>query len=163
MSATERIVAVVRHGKAERDSPTGQDRDRALTDRGVRQARWLGERLLEAGLDGSPVLTSPAVRTRQTASLIAEILGVEPEESPDLFLDATAGDVVELIASCGGAQRLVLVGHNPTVSVVSSVLVGGIGAHPVEMRTGEASVCRFAGAAEPGRGVPVCRLRLDER
>lgn len=154
---------MVRHGKAERDSPTGQDRDRALTERGIRQAYWLGGRLIEAGLNGSRVLTSPAVRTRQTASLIAEILGAEPEACDDLFLDATVGEVVGLIASRSDDRRLILVGHNPTVSIVSSVLVGGIGARPVEMRTGEAALFRFAGEAEPGRGVPVCRLRLEER
>src|SRR5690606_33644447 len=56
-----------------------------LTERGREQARRAAQRLktLLGGVPGTvPVLTSPLVRTLETAWLIAEALGVAPEVDP---------------------------------------------------------------------------------
>lgn len=53
-----------------------------LSERGWVDARALGERL--AGLPITHVYSSPVLRTRQTAGVIAERLGLEMRESPAL-------------------------------------------------------------------------------
>ncbi|MEO0511954.1 MAG: histidine phosphatase family protein [Planctomycetota bacterium] len=130
------MLHVIRHGKAERDSETGRDFDRPLAARGERQAAWLGSLL--AGFSPRPgrVLTSPAVRTRQTAERIALALHTEPEPAAWLSLETTLSAAAERVSMLEGPA--VLVGHEPTVSGIIELLVTG---SPVRsgltIRTGE--------------------------
>lgn len=146
----DHLVAILRHGKANQQSPTGLDADRPLLDRGIRQARWMGETLADEGFADARVVCSPAVRTRQTAELIAEALGVEIGEDERLFLNGTVQSVFELLADLADLSRVVVVGHNPTLSLVASTLTHGVGPCEVSLRTGAAAVCSHAGVIEPG-------------
>ena len=56
---------IIRHAKASRESATGRDHDRELTETGVRQAKFLGRELSDPGVD--VVLSSTATRSRQTS------------------------------------------------------------------------------------------------
>ena len=78
-----RYLWLLRHGKAASAAPRGgSDRDRPLTGRGRRDAAALGARLsggvLLPGVEELPapqlVVSSSAVRTRQTADLVAHAL-----------------------------------------------------------------------------------------
>lgn len=142
-------LAIVRHGKAEPDSASGRDEDRLLAPKGRSQARWLGERLAGEGFQGTPVLSSPASRAISTAEILARELGVEPETRDALMLGSGVTEVVRLLESCAQWERLVIVGHNPTFSSAASVLVGGVNAGGVHLRTGEAALCRVR-TIEPG-------------
>ncbi|MEM1072050.1 MAG: histidine phosphatase family protein [Planctomycetota bacterium] len=157
----ERMVAVVRHGKAEPDSETGLDRDRPLRPKGEAQSRWLGERLADM-LEprGTPiVVASPARRADETARLIAEVLGVEVAYDDRLMVDAPASGVLDLIAS-HAATALVLVGHNPQVSRLVGVLWGGTSAQGPAMRTGEVAVLTGRAGSPPGARHLTETLRL---
>ena len=59
-------LILFRHGKAERNAPSGKDFDRALAPRGQADARAMGERLAAAGIVPDLVLVSAARRTRET-------------------------------------------------------------------------------------------------
>ena len=63
--AAGHTLAVLRHAKAVQD-PGLDDKDRALTKRGLRDATAAGGRLREAQLIPDLVLCSTALRTRQT-------------------------------------------------------------------------------------------------
>lgn len=84
--AAERRVFVVRHAEAYKNLVPRPDlpaeRLDSLTERGRGQARALAERLRERGV--ARVLFSPTGRTRQTAELLAELLGVPAEVAPEL-------------------------------------------------------------------------------
>ncbi|MEO1584775.1 MAG: histidine phosphatase family protein [Planctomycetota bacterium] len=147
-------VILLRHGKAEQESPTGRDEDRPLTERGVAQSGWMGRELAEAGLSGVPVLASPAARTSHTAAIVADALGGEPAHDPRLFLSAGLTEIFDLLAD-GWADGVILVGHNPTLSLAASALVGGIGGRAIALRTGEAAWCETDGVPGPGS----CSLR----
>lgn len=156
-------AVILRHGKAERESPTGHDPDRPLAERGVRQAGWMGRTLADAGLVGAAVVASPAARTWSTAQIVAEALGVEPVRDDRLFLSGTVSGVIELLAERAGDAGLVVVGHNPTISLAASVLTHGVGACVVSLRTGEAAVCELPMGATPGRGVLRGVWRLNDK
>ena len=61
---------VIRHGKAEPHGTT-TDFDRTLTPRGLSDAHQLGVQTQSIHSNGSPILVSAAMRTRQTAEEIA--------------------------------------------------------------------------------------------
>lgn len=153
---------IVRHAKAERDSPSGSDDDRALTDRGERQARYLGAALGEYA--GSPALvSSPILRARRTAEAIARALRVPVVLDERLSTRSGLGDVLELLVERAGeaASALVIVGHNPTFSEAALAL-SRPGGFAGELRTGECVALDFAAGIAPRAGVIALRLRLDE-
>jgi 8-oxo-dGTP diphosphatase len=76
-------VILVRHARAgQRDSFTGDDAQRPLDAKGLRQAAELTEQLLAFGPSG--VSSAPLVRCRQTVTPLAELLGLAVGEEPAL-------------------------------------------------------------------------------
>ena len=61
----DRLI-LLRHGKADADATSGQDIDRALTERGRRDTLLVSKAMAGAGLYPDLVLVSPAARTLQT-------------------------------------------------------------------------------------------------
>ncbi len=159
----DRRLAILRHGKAEPSSPTGVDADRPLAGRGVRQAEWMARALDGAGFARAHVLSSPAERTWHTASIVGAALGVAPVRDDRLFLNSTVESIFEMLTEHGERDRLVIVGHNPTLSLAASVLTHGVGLCAVSLRTGAAAICTHAGHLEPGAGELLGVWRLDEK
>lgn len=158
------IVCIIRHGKAERDSASGTDVDRALKPRGFRQAAFLSEALGERLAERRVVVSSPFTRARQTAEPIAAALGAELEFDERLEVGHPPSLAIELIAERGAHDVAVcLVGHNPQLEELIAVLTQGPTAIPEHLLTGEAALCKLDDWMEPiGRGREVERLRLDE-
>lgn len=130
------ILYVIRHGKAEPDSPSGLDRDRPLRERGLRQARFLGETLAACDEPPRRIVSSPFVRARDTALAIAGVLALEVEFDTRLEVDEPVGPVLELIKACMASSAVAIVGHNPQLERLISFLLNGPGS--VVVRTGEA-------------------------
>jgi len=120
-------LILMRHGKSDWDAAYDADRDRPLNDRGVAAARTMGRVLTDAGEVPDKILSSPAVRAMTTAQLAADgggwSVGVEIR---DALYGASPGEVLDTIHASGGkAERLLVVGHEPTTSQTVSVLCGG--------------------------------------
>ncbi|MBB5017070.1 phosphohistidine phosphatase [Chitinivorax tropicus] len=109
-----------RHADAE-ERTNGDDLQRLLTPKGVKQAEkmaaWLRERLP----DDHIVLTSQAARAQLTARALTSHYKVLPELNPDSgFANLlTAADWPD------GRQAVVIVGHQPTLGEVASFLLAG--------------------------------------
>ena len=130
------ILLVLRHGKAEKDSPTGRDVDRPLMKRGERQAEYIREKLADGDGVARPevILSSRAMRARATAEIVAKGLGREVEFEEALTLGTPFSEAMELVRRLAGAGRAVLiVGHNPQFEDLVTALTG----EEQEMRTGE--------------------------
>ena len=112
-------VYLVRHAEA---APGDPDHERPLTTMGLEQARRVGERLATETPRPVAVLTSPLLRARQTAELIATPLGLEPEDDERLAPGATAAGVRAAGARHGDT---VVVGHQPDCGRIASELTGG--------------------------------------
>lgn len=154
---------LVRHGKAEKESPSGRDDDRALRARGVRQAEWLGDRLsaLPAARRPDLILSSPIVRAIDTARILQRALRAALEVEPALSTSSHQRAVLDLIRARGTLRTLVLVGHNPTFEQVAGALLGARFGHAPRLRTGEALVIDVD-AAEARAGALVESLRFDD-
>lgn len=133
---------LVRHGKAERDSPTGRDDDRPLKPKGIRQSQWLGENLAAVNPKHRPgvVLSSPVVRALDTARILQRALDVPLEVRDELSTRADERAVLELIQAHASARCFLLVGHNPTLSMVVTMLATASSRPTPDLRTGECAV-----------------------
>jgi phosphohistidine phosphatase len=111
-----KTLFLVRHAKSSRDDPALQDKDRPLSDRGLRDASKMGERLAKQDVKPDLILSSPALRALTTAELIAKKLGYKAKDiAVDERLYASApDDLVEVILELGEKpKRVMLFGHNP--------------------------------------------------
>ncbi|GIE96348.1 SixA phosphatase family protein [Paractinoplanes rishiriensis] len=145
---TARTLVLLRHAKAEtpNDEP---DFDRRLTERGETDADAAGSWLADERIRPDLVFCSPAARTRQTWQGVSIALaqaghgGVAPEvryETGLYFGGRT--EVFDLLRTVPDTVRTVLVvGHNPTVSEVSILLV------PDEQYDGQGVEMKTAGLA----------------
>jgi phosphohistidine phosphatase SixA len=106
-------VYVVRHGEA---APGEPDELRRLTPNGREQARRLRA---ELGTSFDAVLSSPLLRARETAELVA---GRTPEPDERLAPGATADDVRAAVA--GRGDRVLVVGHEPDCGRIVAALTG---------------------------------------
>jgi phosphohistidine phosphatase len=113
-------VFLVRHAEA---APGEPDELRALTERGLVQAREVGEQLAREGVRPDVVLTSPLLRARQTAAAIARATGAEIEPEERLAPGATADDLRDAVAARGAT--VVVVGHQPDCGQITAAVTGG--------------------------------------
>lgn len=162
----EMRVYVLRHGKAERDSPSGTDDDRALMARGKLQARFLADMFeaREAPLDEPPVavFSSPVLRAARTARLVAEALDLPVKYEEALRTDQPVSGALELVRGRRGRGPVLLVGHNPQLEGLIRILAPDDPRVHEPLRTGELVLVRVVLADDPPRGVIDDRVRLDE-
>lgn len=118
-------LILVRHAKAERDSPTGEDFDRALSARGFEDARRMGSRLAQAGQAPDRALVSSARRTLQTWEALApEFPLAQARPSRDLY-NAEAETLLAGAEAAGeGAGTVMVVAHNPGLRRLAETLAG---------------------------------------
>jgi phosphohistidine phosphatase len=151
---TVRTLVLLRHAKSAH--PEGvADSDRPLTERGHADAAAAGAWLLSRGLLPSRVLCSPARRTRETWHSVRVALGdaaasAEVVMDPALY-DYGATTALDLIRATGPeVDVLMVIGHNPTVSMISDLLDPGA---DIELRTGGLAVHTIDGGwADCGPG-----------
>jgi len=118
------MLWLLRHAEAAEGRP---DEARPLTPHGIREAQTVGAALARLGVHIDLCLSSPKRRTLETARLVCEPLGIEVVAEPALA--AAAYDPERLAAGHGD---VLLVGHNPTISIALRDLTGA----RVHMRKG---------------------------
>ncbi|MEM9082561.1 MAG: phosphohistidine phosphatase SixA [Planctomycetota bacterium] len=155
-------LLVIRHGKAQQDN-YDRDQDRTLTDRGERQARGLAGLLEEHDLAPNVIVSSPFVRARQTAELIAGAFGLEPDFDERLSLSASGsvGGSIELLGELDRANddaTIAIVGHQPLLERTIAVLTEGLTGFGPQVRTGE---CFVLQPNDTGRFAIKANLRAD--
>lgn len=120
-------LTLLRHAKAVTAAPSMPDRERPLKDRGRRDALQMGRHLRLAGVAPSLILTSPALRTLETARLVAGETGCPSKHlriEGDLYL-ASPEDILGVLGWQDEALNDILVcGHNPGLSELLEQLTG---------------------------------------
>lgn len=128
---------IMRHGPAEDEAQTGRDADRALTLTGRDRVRSVANLLVAEGEAPLAILTSPLVRALQTAEIVASVahghkhadkheaaseapsVEIRGELAPGSRPRAMLGALVR-----AGRKRIMVVGHEPDLSVLVEELVG---------------------------------------
>jgi phosphohistidine phosphatase len=141
----------IRHGLAEeRGEAWPDDAKRPLTDEGMSRMRKAVRGLSRMGVSIDVVLTSPLLRTRQTAEIVAA--GLDPRPSlVNLESLAPAGSYAAVLADLekhARKDRIALVGHEPMIGEIAARVIGS--RHPIEFKKG--AVCRIDVEALPPGG-----------
>ena len=122
-----KTVLLWRHAKSSRPLDGTSDEKQPLAKRGIRAASRVGEFLAQGDRLPPRILISPALRARETVEIAvrsgkwrADVVAV-----PDLY-GAAPDDVLRLLREeSDETQSVLLVGHEPTWSALSSGLIGG--------------------------------------
>jgi phosphohistidine phosphatase len=121
------------------------DADRPLTEKGAGKMRRIAKAMNVLGLSFDVILSSPILRARSTAEIVGEELGLR---SKLVFSDTLGSDgdpeavVAELIESYGSCGSILLVGHEPDMSELISLLLSGGTEVAVTMKKG--GLCKLA-------------------
>jgi len=142
---------VVRHAPAEDAGPGISDFDRQLTDKGRRRFARMVRRLVERGLEIDLVATSPLVRCRQTADLLADLLPGQPRVAVvDPLAPGADWEAVVAWTVQQDAPRVAWVGHAPCVGRLVAMSIGD-GSAAVRMQKGAvAAIALDDGPGQPG-------------
>ena len=147
MDQNDKLLLVMRHGKAKGRDAGGSDFDRRLRKRGLRDAKRMGELLAEKGLVPDVIISSSAVRAVMTAEAVADSCGYGGEvvRMESLYL-GNAEEYVRVLSEMGYEEegkglmeRVMVVGHQPGLSLLVYQLTG----QSVDMVTGAIAVIRL--------------------
>jgi len=117
---------VMRHGKSDWEADAPDDHARPLTQRGVASAERMGEVIRDLGLAPDLVVSSTAQRAKATAEL-ARLAGGWSTRLilADELYGASVKDTLDVVSRFGEEhERLMVVGHQPTWSMLVQHLTG---------------------------------------
>lgn len=125
--ARDRInLHLLRHAHAgDPDGWTGDDAARPLSKKGRRQSEQLGVHLVAIAFQTDAIVSSPKLRARETAEIVAAALGVEVRLEERLAGGVGVEDLEQILKAAGNPDRPVLVGHDPDFSSLLVDLSGG--------------------------------------
>lgn len=131
-----KVVLVLRHAQSAGNQPGQPDYERSLTSMGKRQARAVGKKLSQQKINPDFILSSGARRTFETVSALNESINLASDKiyfKADLY-NASADDWVDNLRELADAYHtVVVVGHNPAISHLATLLSGS----SVELLPGE--------------------------
>lgn len=124
-----KTLTIVRHAKSSWKDRTLRDRDRPLNKRGEKAAPEMGERIAEAGIRPSLIVSSPAVRAWTTAKVVAQKLNYPLEflQREDALYLASLDNWLDVVAAQdNGFNSIMLFGHNPGLTDFANYLSPGL-------------------------------------
>ena len=135
---------ILRHAIAVERGTEGfaTDAERPLTPKGRKKMRRNAEGMVALGLSFDRIISSPFVRARQTAEIVAEAFDLVKHLSISQHL-AVGGSETELINEVNalGCDGIVLVGHEPYLGGLISVLLSGD--QGISMTLKKGSLCKL--------------------
>jgi phosphohistidine phosphatase len=137
---------LMRHGIAEAPESDARKADarRRLTPEGSAKVRRIARMLKRMKIDFDLILSSPLLRSRITAEIVAEelALGKKLEITPLLVPDSPLEELVEDLGSrLAGRESVLLVGHEPCLSALASILISGSGRSAITLKKG--GICKL--------------------
>jgi phosphohistidine phosphatase len=142
---------LIRHGVAEeRGDDWPDDTKRPLTDEGKSGLKRAARGLVRLGVVFDTMLTSPLVRARQTADIIANEYNDRPPvvTVDSLSPNASFQSVLTDLEKHSRKSRIALVGHEPDLGELAARLAGF--RRPLEFKKG--AICRIDVKSLPPAG-----------
>jgi len=156
-------IILVRHAKAEtRDSNTWPDDDqRPLTAEGRAEQRATTRTMKKMGVKFDFLLTSPLLRARETADIVAKgYRWVEPPQVvEELGHGYAVGAIVKLLAKFPPDSTVAMVGHEPDLSDLTGALTTKEGRLNIAVKKSGVVGIEFDGPAEAGKGTLLYHLK----
>jgi phosphohistidine phosphatase len=119
-------LSLLRHAKSSWGDPALDDFDRPLAPRGERAAPLIGRWMAQRGLRPDHALVSPAVRAKETWTLVARALMVPvPTTFDERIYSAPPRLLLTLIRAAPiTTGHLLVVGHNPGLHALATAMIG---------------------------------------
>jgi phosphohistidine phosphatase len=133
---------LIRHGVAEeRGESWPDDSKRPLSEDGMVRMRKSMRGFARMGLTIDVILTSPLVRTRQTAEIVAAALDPRPSivAVESLAPDGAHAAILADLEKHGKKTCIGIVGHEPGIGELAARLLGS--RHAIEFKKG--AICRI--------------------
>jgi phosphohistidine phosphatase len=132
---------LLRHGIAVDHGAPGykKDSERPLTEEGIHKMELIASAMKEMGLSFDRILSSPYVRARETAEIVSKQLDLKKQLkfSDHLAVEGNPRKLIdEINQDHKTAESLLLVGHEPSLSSLISLLVTGNPASIFTMKKG---------------------------
>lgn len=140
-----RDIILLRHAHAEIAAAGQADTDRPLSMRGNAEAEAAGAWLKRHSVEPDCVLSSPALRAQETLNRVLTVAGYANAREDARIYEATPGDLIRVLDDHPDADCILVVGHNPGLESLVSLLAEG--------------------TSDSGRGMPpaaIVWLRMDE-
>jgi phosphohistidine phosphatase len=141
-----KTLYLLRHAKAERDAPSGEDFDRPLAPRGRGDASEMGIKMAAKGYFPELILASPSARTIQTIEHLTATWAKRREVQADkrLYL-ASASRMIELVKIFGhAAGSVMIVAHNPGLEELALQLSNRVPSEPFRRMQKKFPTCALA-------------------
>jgi len=113
---SKHCLILMRHGKSDWSSPGQADFDRPLAKKGVKAVPKMAAWLRDHDFLPDRILSSPALRARQTTERLAAAIGFDAGAISwdERIYNASLAELLEVVGAIGGEGGCVLlVGHNP--------------------------------------------------
>ncbi|HEX2696769.1 MAG TPA: phosphohistidine phosphatase SixA [Anaerolineales bacterium] len=141
------ILYIIRHAiAADPETVELEDSQRPLTSKGRRKMRVIAHGLKEMEIELDLILTSPYVRATQTARILEKRFDLEKKAVvvTDHLAPTGYGDqLVSMISEkYSDMQNIALIGHEPYLSSLVSVLVTGDPTASIVLKKG--GICRLS-------------------
>lgn len=119
-------LIIMRHADTANGSPSGKDFDRPLTDTGIRNAAISGRYIQQQYGQPEIILSSPAIRARQTSEIVAEALSLEETQIhyiAELYLASAETLSKHCQAPLQQYNSILLIAHNPGLESLAHQLL----------------------------------------
>jgi len=143
------ILYIIRHAIAAQAGISGSaedDSQRPLTDEGRKKMRKIARGLRELEVEIDLILTSPYLRAAQTAKILAKTFELPKDKLiitehliPTGYPDRLIGEINK---NYGEVENIALVGHEPYVGDLISMLISGDPTNSITLKKG--GVCRLS-------------------
>ena len=145
-------LMLVRHGDAASGAAYADDALRPLTEKGRTNQTIVARCLKVLGEEPDLILSSPRLRARQTAEIVADVMGLRVQTLETLDGGYPVEDLCARLAGYPQAMTIMCVGHEPDMSLWTGGLIcQRIATVPaVQFRKSAVLGLEFDGPVEPG-------------
>ncbi len=123
----KRSLLIMRHGKSDWNTGSRSDFERPLAKRGKKAVKRMGQWLIQQELTPDHIISSPANRAQQTAIGICRAIKVAESTinwEPRVY-GADIETLLDVLTACPPEkQRVILIGHNPSLEMLVRYLAG---------------------------------------
>ncbi|WP_117191488.1 SixA phosphatase family protein [Rhizobium terrae] len=118
-------IYLLRHAKSGWAEPGQRDFDRVLDNQGFAEAEIVADKAADRNYRPDLVISSTAVRCRQTAEAIRRAISeaIEPLFIDELY-NGSLGTYLSVLSGQKDSRSVMLIGHNPTMEELLEALIG---------------------------------------
>ncbi len=116
-----KTLYIMRHTQKDESNPEQYDYDVELTQKGLKDSQIIAQKLKDNSILPDLIVSSPAMRTRQTAEIVAKTLKYRKNIMyNEVIYQAFVNEIVESITyTFDTVDSLLIIGHNPSLTALA--------------------------------------------